>query len=71
MAMIVGRVICPGSKLGTVRALGQSTLATELGVEGADEDDLYLRWTGWWSARPRIEDRLAAPAPRRWGDGAL
>ena len=41
LAMILGRVICPGSKLGTVRTLGQSTLASELGVEGADEDDLY------------------------------
>ena len=52
MAMIVGRVICPGSKLGMVRTLAQSTLASELGVEGADEDDLYLRrWIGWLSAR--------------------
>jgi hypothetical protein len=41
LAMILGRVICPGSKLGMVRTLGQSTLASELGVQGADEDDLY------------------------------
>jgi PAS domain-containing protein len=42
LAMILGRVICPGSKLGMVRTLGQSTLATELGVEGADEDGRLL-----------------------------
>src|SRR5208282_5531499 len=41
MAMIVGRVIEPASKLGTVRALSRSTLAEELGVAGADEDELY------------------------------
>jgi len=37
-----------GSKLATARLLGQSTLATELGVGGADEDDLYaaLDWLG-------------------------
>ena len=43
MAMILGRVINPASKLGTVRALAQTTLGEELGVQGADEDDLYAR----------------------------
>jgi transposase len=60
MAMILGRVICPGSKLGTVRTLGQSTLACELGVEGADEDDLYLAMDWLLERQGRIEDRLAA-----------
>ena len=59
MAMILGRVICPGSKLGTVRTLGQSTLASELGVEGADEDDLYLAMDWLLERQGRIEDRLA------------
>ena len=59
MAMIVGRVICPGSKLGTVRSLGQSTLASELGVQGADEDDLYLAMDWLLERQQRIEDRLA------------
>ena len=31
LAMICQRVIAPASKLGTVRAFGQSTLAEELG----------------------------------------
>ena len=60
LAMIVGRVICPGSKLGMVRTLGQSTLASELGVEGADEDDLYLAMDWLLERQGRIEDRLAA-----------
>ena len=63
LAMILGRVICPGSKLGTVRTLGQSTLASELGVEGADEDDLYLRWTGCLSVR--TGSRIVSP-PVTW-----
>lgn len=59
LAMIVGRVIAPASKLATARLLDQSTLASELGVEGADEDDLYaaLDWLG--EHQQRIEDSLA------------
>ena len=60
LAMILGRVICPGSKLSTVRTLGQSTLASELGVEGADEDDLYGAMDWLLARQARIEDRLAA-----------
>ena len=59
MAMILSRVISPGSKLQTVRMLGQSTLASELGVEGVDEDDLYAAMD-WLSGRQQlIEERLA------------
>ena len=68
MAMILGRVICPGSKLGTVRTLGQSTLASELGVESADEDDLYLAMDWLLERQDRIEDRLAA---RHLRDGEM
>jgi transposase len=60
LAMILGRVICPGSKLGTVRTLGQSTLASELGVQGADEDDLYAAMDWLLERQDTIEDRLAA-----------
>jgi len=59
MAMILGRVICPGSKLGTVRTLGQSTLASELGVEAADEDDLYGAMDWLLKRQNAVEDRLA------------
>jgi transposase len=59
LAMIVERVIAPGSKLGMVRTLGQSTLAGELGVEGADEDDLYAAMDWLLERQDTIEDRLA------------
>jgi transposase len=60
VAMIVGRVICPGSKLGTVRTLCQSTLASELGVQGADEDDLYEAMDWLLDRQSMVEDSLAA-----------
>jgi transposase len=59
MAMILSRVICPGSKLSTVRTLGQSTLASELGVDGVDEDDLYAAMDWLAGRQARIEDQLA------------
>jgi hypothetical protein len=59
MAMILGRVIGPGSKLGMVRTLGQSTLAEECDVVGADEDDLYAAMDWLLERQTLIEDRLA------------
>ncbi|MFZ2049416.1 MAG: IS1634 family transposase [Solirubrobacteraceae bacterium] len=59
MAMIAGRVIAPASKLSTARALGQSTLAEELNVTGADEDDLYAALDWLLDRQEKIEDRLA------------
>ena len=46
LAMVCQRVIAPASKLATARALSLSTLADELAVVGADEDELYgaLDW---------------------------
>jgi Transposase DDE domain len=68
VAMICQRAICPASKLATVRAFSQSTLADELGVADADEDDLYaaMDWLG--ARQERIEDRLAR---RHLKDGEL
>jgi Transposase DDE domain len=68
LAMICQRVLAPASKLGTVRALGQSTLAEELGVAGADEDDLYAAMDWLLERQQRIEDRLAR---RHLKDGEL
>jgi hypothetical protein len=68
LAMILARVIRPGSKLATVRTLGQSTLASELGVEGADEDDLYGAMDWLLERQDRIEDRLAG---RHLRDGQM
>ncbi|MGH8967189.1 MAG: IS1634 family transposase, partial [Actinomycetes bacterium] len=68
MAMICQRVLEPGSKLACTRQLAQSTLAEELGVQGADTDDLYaaLDWLG--ERQGRIEERLAG---RHLEDGDL
>jgi hypothetical protein len=68
LAMILARVICPGSKLQTVRTLAQSTLAAEFGVAGADEDDLYAAMDWLFERQDRIEDRLAA---RHLSDGEM
>jgi hypothetical protein len=68
MAMICQRVIAPASKLGTVRALGQSTLAGELGLHDVDEDDLYGAMDWLLERQKRIEDRLAR---RHLRDGEL
>jgi transposase len=68
MAMICQRAIGPLSKLATVRAFSQSTLAEELGVSGADEDDLYEAMDWLLARQERIEDRLAG---RHLKDGEL
>jgi len=59
LALVVQQLLAPGSKLACTRALGQSTLAEELAVEGVDADQLYAA-LDWLSARQeRIERRLA------------
>jgi transposase len=58
LAMLVQRVIAPGSKLAMARAFSQSTLATELGVEGADEDELYAAMDWLAERQQRIERAL-------------
>jgi transposase len=68
LAMLVQRVISPGSKLAMSRAFSQSTLATELGVEGDDEDELYAAMDWLAERQPRIERALAR---RHLGDGTL
>jgi len=68
LALICQRVLCPESKLATARALGRSTLASELSVEGADQDDFYAAMDWLLSRQARIEDRLAR---RHLRDGEL
>lgn len=59
LAMIVQRLLSPGSKLACTRQLGQSTLAEELALGEVDADELYaaLDWLG--ERQARIEARLA------------
>jgi hypothetical protein len=68
LALVCQRVLCPESKLATARALGRSTLASELSVEGADQDDLYAALDWLLERQARIEDRLAR---RQLRDGEL
>ena len=68
LAMICQQALAPGSKLAAVRALEQSTLGSELGVDDADEDDLYAAMDWLLERQARIEERLAR---RHLADGEL
>lgn len=59
LAMIVQRVIGPGSKLAMSRAFSQSTLASELSVDDCDEDELYAALDWLLARQGRIEGALA------------
>lgn len=59
LAMIVARVLFPVSKLDTVARWGQCTLAEELGVGNADEEQLYQALDWLLGRQAAIEDKLA------------
>ncbi len=59
LAMILERLIHPCSKLATTRLWHTTSLAQELGVEGADEDDLYGAMDWLLERQARIETKLA------------
>ena len=72
IALIVARILDPGSKLATARGLAQATardsLAETLGIEDTDEDDLYAAMDWLLERQDAIERRLAK---RHLADGAL
>ena len=68
VAMIAERLLHPCSKLATTRLWHTTTLAEELGVEDADEDDLYAAMDWLVARQDRIEQKLAA---RHLRDGAV
>ena len=68
LAMIVQRIISPCSKLATTRDWCTTTLAEELGVEDADENELYTALDWLLSRQKGIEKKLAG---RHLCEGAL
>lgn len=68
LAMIVQRLIRPGSKLGNTRSFDQTTLGAELGLAGVDVDELYGALDWLLARQPRIEAKLAA---RHLSEGGL
>ena len=72
VALIVARVLNPGSKLATARNLADATsgdtLADALGLGAVDEDDLYAAMDWLLERQGRMERTLAK---RHLADGAL
>jgi transposase len=68
IAMIAERLIHPCSKLATTRLWHTTTLAQEMGVSDANEDDLYEAMEWLLARQGRIEEKLAA---RHLSEGCL
>lgn len=68
VAMIAQRLVDPCSKLATTREWHNTTLAQELGVEDASEDDLYAALDWLLARQERIENKLAK---KHLGEGAV
>src|SRR5215470_14504531 len=68
VAMITQRLLDPCSKLATTRAWHTTTLAEELGVREATEDNLYQAMDWLLARQERIEQKLAE---RHLADGCL
>jgi transposase len=68
MAMIAARLLHPCSKLAITREWHTTTLAGELSVADATEDDLYQAMDWLLERQPRIEKKLAA---RHLGEDCL
>src|SRR5262249_25169192 len=68
VAMILERLLDPCSKLATTRQWHSTTLAEELGVSDASEDELYSAMDWLLERQPRIEKKLAA---RHLHEGSL
>jgi hypothetical protein len=59
LAMVIQRLLRPASKLATTRLWHTTTLASELSLEDADEDDLYGAMDWLLERQNRIEKKLA------------
>ena len=67
LAMIAGRILFPTSKLATTRRWNDCTLAQEMGVADADEDDLYKALDWLLERQEAIEVKLAT---KHLGEGS-
>ncbi len=68
LAMMTERLIAPSSKLATTRRWHTTTLAEELGVQDATEDDLYQAMDWLLERQERMEKKLAE---RHLGEGCF
>ena len=59
-ALVVARVLAPASKLATAGWLTDTTLAGRLGVEGADENELYAAMDWLLARQAKVERALSA-----------
>ena len=75
LALVISRVVAPGSKLSTLTWWDDTTLGADLGVAGASTDDIYAAMDWLEHRQDAIEARLAGPAPGPGGqpgaDGAV
>jgi hypothetical protein len=76
VAMIVQRLIAPGSKLSATRRFAQTTLSDELSLSEVTESELLCAMDWLLERQDRIERRLAnqqkkGPTPTNTGDRAL
>ena len=60
MALIISRVIRPGSKLSTLTWWADATLGADLGVDGASTDDIYAAMDWLAGQQDSVEAGLAA-----------
>ena len=59
LALVVARVVRPGSKLGTTRWWADTTLAEDLGVQDASTDEVYAAMDWLIGRQDQIERQLA------------
>jgi len=60
MGMVAARIVAPHTKLATTRWWQTRTLADDLGIASADEDDLYAAMDWLLERQDAIERKLAA-----------
>jgi Transposase DDE domain len=71
LALVISRVVHPGSKLSTIAWWADTTLGADLGIEDATTDEAYAAMDWLESRQDAIENRLARrhlapePNPRR------